>query len=309
MVNSIDAMETEMRYQLEDLPRLKLPSPSENCLFVGSGDSYAASLAAQCVSGGRALCCYPADIILNPSITNERNVYIVSISGKTKGNILAAMAANRNCLQTTAITTKPTSELAKVCNNIIELRYRNTGVTTAGTNSFTCSMLTCINLATKEVNIHSHIDRIFRQAEKQARRAADKIVRNKGSYFILGNNFLHSIGLYGALKFNEVLGDQAISYPVEEFCHAPLFSIKKSDHLIIMATDTGGRNLDKSLRLAGFSSIYANFDYRRRIDVLLQSAFFLQLVVLELARKRRLNDCYFIQNKKLLKMSSDFIYD
>jgi glutamine---fructose-6-phosphate transaminase (isomerizing) len=302
-------MEKEMRYQPEDLPRLKLPPPSENCLFVGSGDSYAASLAARYFSGSHALCCYPTDIILNPSITKGRNIYVVSISGKTKANVLAAMAANKYCIQTTAITACPTSKLAKVCNNTMELRYRNTGVTTAGTISFTSSMLTCISLAGKEVNMPSHIGRIFGQAESQASTATDKIIGTRGSYFVLGNGFLQSIALYGALKFNEVLGNQAISYPVEEFCHAPLFSIKKSDHPIIMATDDGGKNLDKSLGHEGFSSICINFNYVTGIDVLLYSTFFIQLLVLKLARKRRLNDCYFLQNKRLLKISSDSIYD
>src|SRR5919202_3155841 len=134
-MNSIEAMQAEIEYQIQDLRRLSLPSQSENCLFVGAGDSYAASLSAQYISGSHALCCYPNDIILNTSILNGRDVYFTSVSGSTKANIIAAMAARKQGIQTTAITTRPASKLAEVCGNIIQLRYRNTGVMTSGTIS------------------------------------------------------------------------------------------------------------------------------------------------------------------------------
>lgn len=300
-MNSIDAMQAEIEYQVQDLPKLKLSSTNKNCLFVGSGDSYAAALAAQYLSDSHALCCHPMDVVLNPSIIDGRDVYIVSVSGNTKANILAAQAARKQGVSTIAITAKSESRLASVCDQVIELKYRNAGIATPGTISFMSSLLTCASLVTK-IQISS-LEKMHLQAEKQSSKIVGR-VGNKSSYIILGNGLLYPAALYGALKFNEVLGARAIPYPLEEFCHSPLFSIRKSDQIIGMGADGG---LNKRLNKEGFSSAHINFN-SVGIELLLQSVFFMQLLVLKLARKRELTDCYFLKNKKLLKLSSDFIY-
>jgi fructoselysine-6-P-deglycase FrlB-like protein len=295
-------MQVEIGYQVEDLPRQELPLQSKNCLFVGSGDSYVAGLVAQHASGGRALCCYPTDLIQNPSVARGQNIYVVSISGSTKTNIVAAKIAKRQGALTTAVTAMPASPLARVCDRTIELKYRNAGVTTAGTISFTCSMLACISLATKlEL---PDLAKVYMQAEKQAERIAGNTDR-KGSYFILGNGALHPAAIYGALKFNEVFGAKAMPYQAEEFCHSPLFSAKKSDQLIVMGSD--GRRLNERLNQEGFSSVHVSFK-GTGTELLLQSTFFLQLLALKLAQRHKMTSCYFLKNKRLLSLSSDFIY-
>jgi hypothetical protein len=73
-----------------------------------------------------------------------------------------------------------------------------------------------------------------------------------------------------------------------------------------MGSKNDGKEIDKRLNQEGFSSVHINFD--TGIELLLQSIFFMQLLVLKLARKHGLDDCYFLKYKKLLKISSDFIY-
>jgi fructoselysine-6-P-deglycase FrlB-like protein len=300
-MNAIEAMQAEIGYQVRDLQNQELSPPGRNCLFVGSGDSYVAGLAAQHLSGSRALCCYPADLIQNPSIANDRSVYIVSISGNTKTNILAARVAKRRGARTTAITARPASRLARACDKTIQLKYTNAGVTTSGTISFTSSMLACISLAAK--TRLPDLAKIYRQAQSQAESTAGKI--SNGSCFILGNDILYPIAVYGALKFNEVFGARAVPYPTEEFCHSPVFSVKKGDHVIVLGSD--GEQLSQRLNSEGFSSAQVGFKVGG-IGLLLQSTFFIQLLVLELAQRRGLTSCYFLKNKKLLGISSDFIY-
>ncbi|MEW6605144.1 MAG: SIS domain-containing protein [Thermoproteota archaeon] len=299
-MNPLEAMQVEIECQLQDLQKQNLPRPDRNCLFVGSGDSYVAGLAAYHVSAGRALCCYPTDIIRNPSMINGRNVYVVSISGNTKANILAAKIAKRNGANTTAVTARPASKLAKVCDRTIELKYRIAGVTTSGTTSFTSSMLVCASLATK-ISLPANIDRIYGETKGRAEKAVGKI--NSGTYFILGDGILYPVTIYGALKFNEVFGAKAIAYPAEEFCHSPLFSLKKGDNVIVM----GNKQLDKRLRNEGFSSLHVDLKCEG-IGLLLESTFFIQFLVLKLAQRRGLTSCYFLRNKRLLRTSSDFIY-
>jgi fructoselysine-6-P-deglycase FrlB-like protein len=178
-------------------------------LFVGSGDSYIAGLAAQYFSGSHAICCSPIDIIKNPILVKRRNLFIVSISGNTHANILAAKIAKKHGANAiSALTARASSRLAKSCDQIIELKYKNTGITTAGTISFTASMIACISLCT-ELHLPSNLRKIYNRAENQAKQAISKIDDKNNSnssttscYYILGNNQLHAISMYGALKFN-----------------------------------------------------------------------------------------------------------
>jgi len=298
-VNAIEAMQAEIGYQVDDLAKQKLPLQGKNCLFVGSGDSYVAGLAVQYFSGSRGLCCYPTDVIQNPSMVDGRDVYVVSISGSTRANILAAKTARKQGARVTAITAKPASQLAKECDHTIELKYKSAGVTTAGTISFTSSMLACMSLAAK-VRLPD-LGGIYRQADIQADQAARKV--SKSSYFVLGDGMLYPIAIYGALKFNEVFGARAVAYPAEEFCHSPIFSIRKSDQVIAL----DAKQLSQRLSSEGFSSLHVNFK-SEGIGLLIQSIFIMQLLILKLAQRRGLTNCYFLKNKKLLKASSDFIY-
>src|SRR5215212_1686273 len=312
-MNAIEAMQAEIEYQVEELPKLDLLLPASNCLFVGSGDSYAAGLAAQYFSGSRAICCYPIDIIKNPLLVKRRNLFIVSISGNTQANILAARIAKKHrASNITALTARPSSRLAKSCDQIIELKYRSTGIVTAGTISFTASMIKCISLIT-QLHLPSDLGEIYNRAEKQAKQVISKIDdksnsnSNSSSYFILGNGQLHAIATYGALKFNEVFGVRAMPYPTEEFCHSPLFSIQETDQAIVLGDDNSSRKLSKRLNEEGFSSMHVGFK-NKGIELLLSATFFMQLVVLKLAQKYGLASCHFLSDEKLLRVSSDFIY-
>lgn len=311
-------MQAEIEYQVQDLCRLDLLSSSpacnnnNSCLFIGSGDSYIAGLSAQYFSNSHAICCYPIDIIKNPLLVKSRNLFIVSISGNTLANILAAKIAKKHGVsKITALTARPSSRLAKSCDQTIELKYRNTGIITAGTISFVASMIKCISL-TIQLRLPSDLRKIYNRAETQAEQVISKIDNksrtSSSSYFILGNGQLHAIAMYGALKFNEVFGASAMVYPVEEFCHSPLFSIKETDQAIVLGdNDDNNRKLSKRLNEEGFSSVHVRFK-NTGIELLLQATFFIQLLVLKLAQKYGLTSCHFLSNKKLLRVSSDFIY-
>jgi fructoselysine-6-P-deglycase FrlB-like protein len=331
-VDAIEAMQAEIEYQVQDLCRLDVLSSSSptcnnnnSCLFIGSGDSYIAGLSAQYFSNSHAICCYPIDIIKNPLLVKSRNLFIVSISGNTQANILAAKIAKKHGASTiTALTARSSSRLAKSCDQIIELRYRNTGIITAGTISFTASMIKCISLSTR-LHMPSDLRKLYNHAEKQAEQVMGEVDHksssnnnniaigssyssNSSSYFLLGDGPLYAITKYGTLKFNEVFGTKALAYPAEEFCHSPLFSIKEADQAIVLGDGDGNnRKLSKRLNEEGFSSIYVEFK-NTGIELLLQATFFIQLFVLKLAQKYGLTTCHFLMNKKLLKMSSDFIY-
>jgi fructoselysine-6-P-deglycase FrlB-like protein len=307
-MNSIEAMESEISFQL-DLPRLELQKQDKKCLFVGSGDSFAASLAAVRACRSEASCCYPEELVENPKIADGKTVYVVSVSGRTKHNILAAKVARRRGSKTVAITSNPHSLLASSCDRTIHLKYESAQATTAGTVSFTSSLITCISLVT-EVTFPKKMEDLLELAKKQADRSARQM-RSAESFFLLGDGLLFPIALYGALKLNEVLGAKALPYPVGEFCHSPLFSLQNTDALLALVNhdDDGGSKLTAQLASEGFNSESVFVSGAGVLQALLHSTFFMQFLVLALAKHAKLKECHFVRDRTLLGISSSFIYD
>ena len=69
----------------------------------------------------------------------------------------------------------------------------------------------------------------------------DKISDKSLSILFLADGLLYPVAHYGSLKMNEVLGIRSFHYSLQEYCHAPLFGLKKNDTVIIL-NDTEGRN-------------------------------------------------------------------
>ncbi|HVX02654.1 MAG TPA: hypothetical protein VHA09_05835 [Nitrososphaera sp.] len=307
-MNSIEAMAQEISQQLDDLSRLALPAPAgNNVVFVGSGDSYAAALAACYLSSGRATCWHPADVISDPLLLEGRNAYFVSISGRTRANVRAANATRKiNATNTaiTAITANGDSALARACDSVFVLDFKGAG-RTSGTISFVASVLACTHIATQgRIGCPADLRGIYAKASKAAGRIAMRVRTEPQSTVILGNSVFFSAALYGALKFNEVLGFRAQALPLEEFFHAPLFGLKRGD-LVIVLGSKGERGLaDKVNGLF----VNCNNGMQEPICSMLYAVFFVQHLVLTIARRKGLKECYFVRNKRLLRTSSDVIY-
>ena len=284
-------MAADMKHQLDYLPSMPLPAPRDNAVFVGSGDSYAAALAAHYLSSGNAACYHPLDIISDPSLAKGHHVYFVSMSGRTRANVHAAKVAKSAGAHTTAITANPASPLAKACDDIFELRFPSAG-RAAGTISFAASVFACTHVATQgRIGCSADLATIYRRASRAASRLARRAKTD--SVIILGDSHLFAAALYGALKFNEVLGSRAVAYPLEEFFHAPLFGLQRGDQVLSLGKGMG-LNIDCKMP--------------SRIGSFMYAVFVLQHLVLVAAEKKKLKECYFLANKKLLKASSDSIY-
>jgi glucosamine 6-phosphate synthetase-like amidotransferase/phosphosugar isomerase protein len=312
-MRSIEAMETEIEYQAEDLEKLELPRPQtsvDDCVITGSGDSYVASLIAMYVSGYKAMCCHPMDIVLNPAIVRDRKVYLVSVSGATKATMRAAKVAKKFALKTIAITARPESPLAKSSDELISVRYKSTSIPTSGTIGFTASMLCCLSLVCK-VKLNN-VRKIYNESIALADYLTNYKIKKSPSYILLGNGIVFPAALYGSLKMNEVFGIHSLAYSLDEFCHSPIFSIKSNDRIIILgnnACDLGiSKTIMNQLDKIGVSTLYVDCRKRSMIETLLKSIFLLQLYAVKLAVKNLVKDCYFLRNERLLALSSKLIY-
>jgi glucosamine 6-phosphate synthetase-like amidotransferase/phosphosugar isomerase protein len=313
-MKSIEAMEKEIRYQVEDLQCLELPSRRniDDCFITGSGDSYVASLFASYISNFRLKCCHPMDIVLNPSLVKNRSVYLVSVSGCTSATIRAAKRTKKLGFRAIAITANTHSHLARTCDDLILMKYKRTPTRTSGTVGFLASLLCCLSLVCK-LDYFKISKRIFDESISTVAKLTNYNITRSSSNLFLGNGIQFPAAIYGSLKMNEIFGVRSFSYSLDEFCHAPIFSLKRNDRIIVLGHEFKEEHVTKRMNdiLAelGVFVFYVDCAKSTLLEALLKSIFCLQLYASRAAVKNHLKDCYFLLNKKLLALSSELIYE
>ena len=305
-MNSIEAMEKEIEFQKTFLTKISLPKSvkPESCFFVGNGDSFVAGLIAYYASDSITRCYTPYDIISNPKIVQTDHAFLISISGNIRSSVNAARILKEKSIQTTAITANRKSNLAKVCDNILELQYPSIGISTAGTIGFTSTTLTCLALIGR--NLNKDISKIYDKAKKISKQFNSIIFKDR-FYIFLAESMLYPLCIYGSLKINEIFGYRSGFYHIDEFAHAPLFGIKSNDYLFILGGNSLKRPELKHLLNGGLN--IAMIDIKGNpLEVLLTSIFIEQFIFLYQAKRNNLKECHFLKNKKYLKISSNLIY-
>jgi len=272
-------------------------SLQKNSIFCGSGDSFASALLAEAYSNYKIQAADPLDLLKNKKIIKSKNVYIISISGKTISNIKIA----KNAKKAIAITSNSNSRLVKACKNSILLKFPNSDVVTAGSISFLESALTCISLATT-IKIPPS-EKIFQHAAIEAKK-----IKFKNKIFILGNLQTYPIAMYAAAKFYEILGLNAYYERIEQFSHMELFSTKPGDTVMIFEEkNSHNRQLVQNLKKVGINAVHPTIT-GDKITQFLFFTFLSQLVPLFEAKKKKQKECYFVTAKNLRNVSDDMIY-
>ena len=277
----------------------KIPrNVQNNVIFTGSGDSLCAAMLAEAFSDFRIKAFDPLDLVKNKSITKNKTVYFVSISGNTISNIKVAKVANRSI----AITSKEKSRLSKNCHKTIVLNSPNSDVFTAGSISFLDSALTCISLV-KSIILPKEGDLYTKALSSVKKRKFGKRI------FILGNAQTFPIAMYCAAKFYELLGYDAHYERIEQFSHMELFSAKKGDTVIIFEEkNSHNAQLVKNLKTVGLNVIHPTYDSPNKISQIVFYIFFSQLLPLSEAKKKGQKDCSFVLSKNLRQVSDNMIY-
>lgn len=302
-MNSIDAFERDVILQTQFLQIFRPQTPiseisQKNSIFCGSGDSLAAAFLAEAFSNFKVRAADPLDLLKNPQILKKHNVFLISISGNTISNIKVAKIAQKSI----AITSNPSSKLAKTCSRIIHLDFPNSDVFTGGTISFLQSALTCISLVT-DFKMPNSV-KIFKTALKNARK-----IKFGKRIFILGNFYTYPVAMYFAAKFFELHGTDAHYERIEQFSHMGLFSIHRGDTVIILEEKNKyNAQLVKNLQKVGLKVFQPTLKTTDKISQFLFYTFVAQIVTLLEAKRKKQKDCNFITSKNLRKASNNMIY-
>jgi fructoselysine-6-P-deglycase FrlB-like protein len=292
---------------------LKKTAP-EDCVFCGAGDSLACAKFAERLTNFRSRAFDPYDILLYPNVVKNKKVFFVSVSGKTRTNVVAAKSANQHgALETIAITANPESELARTCSRTIELKFWKAPELTPGTNSFTASLLASAMLF--ETPKNTDVKRLLEAARKSANSLSESMDDfPEASYHFVGSGLYYPIAMYGAAKIFELVGTQAEYQLTEEFSHLNLFSVdKKRSRIMIFPAgkkDAKSSRLCSLLKKCGFKTCIVP-SFNEKIEPVWQSIFYsiiLQYLALFIANKRGLERPAFLSNPVRRMVSDKMIY-
>lgn len=313
---SLDAMAEEVENQIDDLPKLVKKLRSQGSLrgtvpskmmFTGSGDSFATALLAHSLSLGRAMAEDPYELYLNPERTKGKTLFLISVSGKTRTNIRLAKLVQGLAWKRVAITANPDSPLARACDSIIALRFRSSGILTAGTIGFTSGLLAVASLVSRLPRILD-LDRMERRAAEWAETVR---VSDHSSFFFIGSGIGYGLAAYGAFKMHEVLGMKAeYQYP-EQFGHAELFSVRRSvDRVFCISSGSDSKIIGLFRRLSkeSFRVYLLEGKAEHPVSACLEIALHLQHLALRLAKRMRVRECAFRSKRTRLRLSTRLIY-
>jgi len=276
----------------------------ENPIFVGAGDSYAASLCASFLAGPRVLALDPYSLAESIGWAKGRSVWIISISGETKSNVELARSLTGVARRTTAITCNPKSRLATTVDEFIELPFRPRGKS-PGVASFTLSLAATLKICGLDSDLD--LDGVLSRAESESKRLA--VAGRRGVTHFTGNNEAYAASIYGAAKIYELLGGRAQASLLEEFSHMPLFSLSTSDTINVIEHPGGrkGELLCSKLRDGGYASTLIRPE-GSRLERLYLLVFAMQMAAILAARRQGLAAPYFLSAKKKLRISDEMIY-
>ena len=298
-----DEVEGQPQVLLEFL-RSRFPKAPRESIFVGAGDSYAAAMAGFYASGGRCIALDPYSLASAPGVAEGREVFFISVSGRTTSNVVAAKGVRRHARRTTAITAERTSALAKTADDVVALPMAY-APRTPGMLSFSLSLLSVLKIA----GVTGECD--FRVAFVKAEKDKRKIGWGRSGTYFLGNSLGYPVSLYAAAKTYELLGAKAHPELLEEFSHLELFSLGKSDVVNIFACfDRSG--MSEKLREALTGQRYDGRVVPERgssdLEKLFHAVFVSQLSVLERARNLGMSEPSFLSAAGRLRASDHMIY-
>jgi fructoselysine-6-P-deglycase FrlB-like protein len=303
-MNSIDALKLDFKSQIRELGNINNKKICDNCVFVGSGDSYVAGLIAEFLTDHKCRCHSPSDLF-NSNFLKDKTYCFISATGKTNANIQVARQAAQAGVKTVAVTLNKNSKLAEICNEIVPLNITRTNTPASGFSTFVSNVVACLQIS--GVTVPQKFDIWHKKGVELSLNFFKSMILPEETVYLLGNNILYALSLYLSLKMAEFFGTAAVAHKLEEFCHSPIFGIKKSDHIWVLGQKE--ETVSQKISNLGLNLSYFELYNSNVVTQIFQSIFFLQSLVLLLAERNSSTELEYRLRKDLLKCSSDIIYN
>ena len=304
VMNSIESLKLDFNLQQRGLGNIHNEKIFDDCIYVGSGDSYVAGLIVEYMTDHKCRCYSPSDLF-SSRFNDETTYCFISVTGKTTANIKVAQRATESGANTVAVTFDKNSKLAQVCKETVLLQITRAQTPTAGFSSFVANVITCLQIA--GLVVPQKFDIWHKKGIQLSLQSLDSItLPREESVDLLGNNLLYAIALYASFQLAEFFGTTAHAHKLEEFCHSPIFGFRKPNQLWIF-----GQNevqISEKLSKLGLRLSYNELYNQDVFAQVFETIFFIQNLILLLAEKNRYSELQYVKMKDVLRASSDIIY-
>jgi fructoselysine-6-P-deglycase FrlB-like protein len=304
VMNSIESLKLDFNLQQGELSNIHNEKKFDDCIYVGSGDSYVAGLIAEYMTDRKCRCYSPSDLF-NSRFNDDKTYCFISVTGKTTANIKVAERATESGANTIAVTFDRNSKLAQVCRETVLLKITRAQTPTAGFSSFVANVITCLQLA--GLVVPQKFDMWRKKGVQLSLQSLNSIALTRDeSVDLLGNNLLYAIALYASFQLAEFFGTTAHAHKLEEFCHSPIFGFRKPNQLWIF-----GQNDEQISERLGKLGLHLSYNELYNQDVfaqLFETIFFIQSLILLLAEKNGYSEMQYVKMKEVLQTSSEIIY-
>jgi len=302
-MNSIESLTLDFNAQISELGKINNDKISDNLIFVGSGDSYVAGLITEYLTHHKCRCYSPSDLF-GSELSRDWTYCFVSVTGRTKANISVAKRASQAGSKTVAITFNENSELAKVCDKIIQPNLKRAHTPTAGFGSFVANAVTCLQVA--GITVPNKFDKWYQNTVKISKNVLESVVLPVDTVFVLGNDTLYPLALYMSLQMAEFFGTTVVAHKLEEFCHSPVFGVRNAHQLVILGQKE--KSIAQKLGKLDLKISYIELYNQDILSQLFESIFFVQNLMILLAERYGSTELYYRMSKHALKVSSEIIY-
>ena len=85
-MNSIESLKLDFHSQIRELNNIRNKKIFDDCIYVGSGDSYVAGLITEFLTDHKCRCYSPSDLS-NSRLIEDKTYCFISVTGRTKANI------------------------------------------------------------------------------------------------------------------------------------------------------------------------------------------------------------------------------
>ena len=303
-MDSIEILNIDFDSQIIQLNKIHNERILDECIYVGSGDSYVAGLIVEFLTDHKCKCYSPSDL-LNSRLLQDKTYCFISVTGRTKANIELARHATESGVKTIAVTLDRNSKLAEVCKKVVPLKITKVNTPTAGFSTFVANVVTCLQLA--GITVPQKFDIWHEKAIELSLNLLDTMNLPQEKVYLLGNNILYAIGLYTSFQMAEFFGTAAMAHKLEEFCHSPIFGLKKSDNVWILGQNE--KRYSSKLERLGLLASYIELYSSDALAQVFQSIFLVQKLMLLLAGRYGYTELQYLLKEDILKVSSDIIYD
>jgi len=304
-MNSIESLKLDFNSQIKELNNIQNRKLFDDCIYVGSGDSYVAGLIVEYLTNHKCRCYSPSDLFNSRFIKNKTYCFI-SVTGNTKANIEVARRASQAGVKTVAVTLNKKSKLTQFCDIIVLPEITRTDTPTAGFSTFVANVVTCLQIS--GTTVPQKFEVWHKNGVLLSLNLLESILLPKEeSIYLLGNNILYAIALYTSFQMAEFFGSSVYAHKLEEFCHSPIFGLKNSDHVWILGQNES--QVNQRLSMLGLRHSYIELYNLDIFTQLFESIFFVQNLMLLLAQRHGVTELQYVMMKDVLQASSDIIYD